>query len=186
MGRTGSDPLGGDKANGGPEPLYLETLKLRISQWRASRSRRRSVLCGSLEGEGEMMPVMALQASSFVLQMSSCARSKLWQHALWLFEHMHHARLRRNVVSYSAAISACEKGAQWPLALNLFESMRACGVRPNVITFNTAISACEKGGQGKAALTMFEAMPQAKLQPDVISYNATISACGKVVNGRRQ
>ena len=35
------------------------------------------------------------------------------------------ASVRREVVSYNAAISSCEKGEQWPCALFLFDAMPA-------------------------------------------------------------
>ena len=118
-----------------------------------------------------------LIVSNYTVGISTCARAKLWQQAVKLFESMPTAKLHPNVISHSATISACEKGRQWQQALELFEAMPKAKVQPNAISYNAAISACEKGGQWQQALELFEAMPKAKVQPTVISYNAAISAC---------
>ena len=120
-----------------------------------------------------------LKASHYTQGITACARSKMPQQALELFDDMPRAKVKPHVYSYSAAISACEKGGQWQEALKLFDAMPQSKVQPNVYSYSAAISACEKGGQWQQALMLFDAMPQAKVQPDVISYNSTISACEK-------
>eukprot|EP00913_Durusdinium_trenchii_P025930 g24331.t1 len=116
----------------------------------------------------------------YAVSISSCARSKLWKQALRLLELMPKAKLRPNVIIYSAGISACEKGGNWELALNLLSTaMPRAKVQPNAFSYNAAISACEKGGQLQHALALFEAMPIATVQPDVFSFSAVISAYEK-------
>ena len=119
---------------------------------------------------------LAVNEADFAIGISTCGRSKLWQHACWLLHQMPEAMANANVFTYNAAISACEKGGQWKQALNLFNSMPEAQVIQDVISYNASISACEKGGAWKKALDLFEAMPDAKVAPDVISHNAAISA----------
>ena len=60
------------------------------------------------------------------------------------FKEMQHLNIKRDVVSYSAAISACEKGADWVLPFVLFKEMRQWNRIPNVVSCSTTRSACEK------------------------------------------
>ena len=138
-------------------------------------------------GHPELIPeefAVAIQSESFALNkrdfmvgISTCGRSKLWQDACWLLNKMPEAKTKKDAFAYNAAISACEKGGQWQQALNLFEAMPKAKVAPDVISYNSTISACEKGGEWQKALKLFEVMPKAKVAPDVISYSAAISAC---------
>ena len=120
-----------------------------------------------------------LNPSNYTVGISACARSKMSEKALKLFEAMPKAKVEPSVASYSAAISACEKAVQWQQALKLFEAMPKAKVQPDVVSYSAAISACEKGGQWQQALKLFEKMHKSKVQPDVIIYNASISACEK-------
>lgn len=45
----------------------------------------------------------ALDARDYTIGISSCARSKIWQNACWLFAAMPSAAVQRNVFTYSAA-----------------------------------------------------------------------------------
>eukprot|EP00933_Yihiella_yeosuensis_P059746 TRINITY_DN6135_c0_g1_i9.p1 TRINITY_DN6135_c0_g1~~TRINITY_DN6135_c0_g1_i9.p1 ORF type:complete len:145 (+),score=13.01 TRINITY_DN6135_c0_g1_i9:237-671(+) len=90
-----------------------------------------------------------------------------------------HKCLRKNEISYSAAISACEKGGQWQTALNLLSLMHQSRVVPNVISYSAAIRACETGCQWQLALILLILNPLSKVLPDAISYDAAIRACQK-------
>ena len=48
-----------------------------------------------------------LDARDYTIGISSCARSKLWQHACWLFAAMPRAQVQPNIFSYSVAYK-CE------------------------------------------------------------------------------
>lgn len=48
----------------------------------------------------------ALDARDYTIGISSCARSKIWQNACWLFAAMPSAAVQRNVFTYSAAWTA--------------------------------------------------------------------------------
>ena len=122
---------------------------------------------------------MKLMASNYVLGMSSCSKSKLWQEALHLFNVMPEANVQHNVISYSAAISACEKGEQSQQALSFFRKMVQKKVEPNVITYNAIISATGKVSDWQKSLSFFEKIHTSNAQPSIISYNAAISACEK-------
>ncbi|CAK0866903.1 unnamed protein product [Prorocentrum cordatum] len=94
---------------------------------------------------------------SYNAGVSACGKGEQWQRALALLSEMREAKLKPNVISYSAGIS--EAGAQ--------------------LSYNTGISACEKGEQWQRALSLLSEMRDAKLELDVISYSAGISACEK-------
>ena len=51
-----------------------------------------------------------LIASNYTIGISTCARAKLWQQAVELFEAMAKKNVQPDMISHSAAISACEKG----------------------------------------------------------------------------
>ena len=57
-----------------------------------------------------------MENSLFLWPGNICAPNVLLQHE---------ASVRREVVSYNAAISSCEKGEQWACALFLFDAMPA-------------------------------------------------------------
>ena len=118
-------------------------------------------------------------APDYKVKTSSYAKQASWRDACWVLSDMSKAKVKLDVISYTAAISACRKGGQWQQALGLFRAMLQEKVLPDVISYNAAISAGEKGGQWQQALGLFGAMLQARVSPDVISYNAAISACEK-------
>ncbi|CAJ1412514.1 unnamed protein product [Effrenium voratum] len=84
-------------------------------------------------------------------------------------------KLRRDTVSYNAAISCCERGSEWQQAAELFEAMAGLQVARSTI-FSSMISALEKGKQWQLALGT-EQMHHFSVGQDVIVWNAAISAC---------
>ena len=118
-------------------------------------------------------------SSNYLVGISACAKSKLWQHACLLFSSLPEAKLQPDVKSFNAAVSACEKGGQWQQAANYIARMPSANIQPNVITYSSGISACEKGGQWQQALNLFDSMQEAGVQPNVITYSAVISAFEK-------
>lgn len=120
-----------------------------------------------------------LVGSNFLVGISSCARSKLWQYACFLFSAMPLAKVQPDVKSFNAAVSACEKGGQWQQAISYVDRMPTFKIQPNVITYSAAISSCEKGGQWQQALKLFSRMQDGMVQANVITYSAVISAFEK-------
>eukprot|EP00434_Breviolum_minutum_P027785 symbB.v1.2.024573.t1/scaffold2273.1/size83577/4 len=120
-----------------------------------------------------------LDARKYVVGISSCSRSKMWQHACCLFASMPGATALPNVFAYNAVISACEKSQEWQQALSLFQSMALAFVRPTVVSFSAAMTSCQRSGQWQQAIGFFKGIFRASLQPDVTSFNAVMSSCEK-------
>eukprot|EP00435_Cladocopium_sp_Y103_P057366 s1032_g19.t1 len=118
-------------------------------------------------------------SSNYLVGISACAKSKLWQHACVLFSSLPQAKLQPDVKSFNAAVSACEKGGQWQQAASYIARMPSANIQPNVITYSSGISACEKGGQWQQALNLFDSMQEGGVEPNVITYSAVISAFEK-------
>ena len=59
--------------------------------------------------------------------------------------------VKRDTITYSAAIGACEIGKPWQQAWELFEGMQGEGVQPSTIAYSVAIRVCEKGEQWQQA-----------------------------------
>ncbi|CAJ1420697.1 unnamed protein product [Effrenium voratum] len=117
-----------------------------------------------------------LGARHYTIGISSCARSRRWREACWLFGSM---KVRPDLICLNAAISAFEKGAQWQQALSTFQSLPTRKLQPSAISFNATISSCEKARQWQHALHLFNAMPAFSAQPSLVSYNAAITSCEK-------
>ena len=73
---------------------------------------------------------------------------------------MEDAGIKRNTITYNAAIQACERGGEWEEAIRLFHVMQKVKLPQDTITYNSLVRACEKGGQWQKA---FDFMKQMKL-----------------------
>lgn len=85
-------------------------------------------------------------SSNYLVGISACAKSKLWQHACLLFSSLPEAKLQPDVKSFNAAVSACEKGGQWQQALRVLDLMQLSKLVPDPISCNAGISACAACG----------------------------------------
>jgi len=58
-----------------------------------------------------------------------------------LLDDMERLTLRRNVVSYTAAITCCEEAKRgWTTALRLFEGMKDAGIKANIATYTSLLT----------------------------------------------
>ena len=64
---------------------------------------------------------------------------------------MDEAGLRRDAITYSAAISALSKGRQWSMAIDVFNHMCDAGIECDAVTCCSLITALDKGGQWQLA-----------------------------------
>ncbi|KAK9823097.1 hypothetical protein WJX72_000242 [[Myrmecia] bisecta] len=122
------------------------------------------------------------QAAAFTSLFHMCAKQKLWQKALEIFEAMkarpHH--VRPNTVHFSSLISACGTAGRWQEALQVFQEMKAAamqdgGALPNVITYSALMTACCAGGRPDMAYEVFCEMKAAGIRPDAISFSTLIA-----------
>eukprot|EP00434_Breviolum_minutum_P037012 symbB.v1.2.032804.t1/scaffold3834.1/size49527/1 len=131
----------------------------------------------------------ALDSHNYTLGISSCGRSKLWQHACWLFAHsMPQSMIQPSVFSYNATMSACRKALAWQQALHLFGEMSSkhqVKLQRHVISYNVAMSSCADGAQWQFALELFWGMPLAKIKADIVSYSAIMTTCERVSHWQR-
>ncbi|CAK0842260.1 unnamed protein product [Prorocentrum cordatum] len=89
---------------------------------------------------------------------------------------MWEAKLKPDLIGYSAGISACTSGEQWQRALALLGEMREVKLELDMMSYSAGISACEKGEQWQRALALLGEMCEAKLEPDVFCSTALGSA----------
>jgi len=88
------------------------------------------------------------------------------------------AKMKMDLIAYSATISACEKCQQWQYALLLFHEIKA-GSHVDLITYNSVISACENAGKWQEALELLIEAEDVSLKTTTMTYNVAISACEK-------
>ena len=83
--------------------------------------------------------------------------------------------LKKDLVSYNAALRACAKGAQWQHAVEVLRSLRASRLQGDSVTYRTAIGACRcHWGYALALLQDAQGM---KLDMGMSSYGVVMSAC---------
>ncbi|CAE7784367.1 unnamed protein product [Symbiodinium sp. CCMP2592] len=120
---------------------------------------------------------------TFSAALSSLDAASLWAHAMVLLASMEGFGVRRNSITYNAAISACanSESESWAAALGLLDALELGNTRTSIIPYNSATSACANGNWD-LALTLVAGLGFRNLQADVVSRNALIS----VLEGRWQ
>ena len=71
---------------------------------------------------------------------------------------MQQAGVKRNTITYNAAIQACQRGGAWQEAVHLAQQMQAQRIPRDTITFNSLIRACEGAGQWQTAFDFMKEM----------------------------
>jgi len=93
---------------------------------------------------------------------------------LKIFNSIPEAKLRPNLVTYSAVISSLEKSrALWQLALHFFQQLKVSW-SPDVISYNASISCCGAAGEWQPALSLLRNMVDSSISPTVVTYTSTI------------
>jgi pentatricopeptide repeat protein len=94
---------------------------------------------------------------------------------LKIFNSIPEAKLRPNLVTYSAVISSLEKSrALWQLALHFFQQLKVSSWSPDVISYNATISCCGAAGEWQPALSLLRNMVDSSISPTVVTYTSTI------------
>jgi pentatricopeptide repeat protein len=88
--------------------------------------------------------------------------------------------IKRDIVTYSAAVTAFTKAGEWQHAIEIYRLMSLSGITPNTITFNSVLNACARGRQVKMALDLFSEASSRGIILDVISYSIVIKVCGEM------
>eukprot|EP00439_Symbiodinium_sp_Y106_P032270 s761_g3.t2 len=73
---------------------------------------------------------------------------------------MEDSQVRRNLITYNAAISAFGKAELWDTAMSLLADMTAGHIEADTITFTSAIDSCARGTRWEEALALYRAMEQ--------------------------
>ncbi|OLP88849.1 Pentatricopeptide repeat-containing protein, chloroplastic [Symbiodinium microadriaticum] len=113
---------------------------------------------------------------TFSTALSSLDAASLWAHAIVLLASMEGFGVRRNSITYNAAISACanSEGESWAAALCLLHTLEQGNTETSIIPYNSATSACARG-RWDLALALVAGPGFRNLQTDVVTRNALIS-----------
>ncbi|CAE7187707.1 PTAC2, partial [Symbiodinium sp. CCMP2456] len=101
-----------------------------------------------------------------------------WAQSTLLLHEFASKRVRRNVISFNAAIGSC--AGKWQVSLRLLDLLKKTSASCTMVSFGAVVSACEKGAVWEAALDLLQ---RSRAHPSVsisdITCNAAISACEK-------
>ncbi|BDA50649.1 probable pentatricopeptide repeat-containing protein At3g61520, mitochondrial at N-terminal half [Coccomyxa sp. Obi] len=147
----------------------------------------KAAIHAALPGTGEVARMISSasfqpQAAAFTSLLHMCAKAKLWQKALEVFQAMrdYHPAVRPNTVHFSSLISACATAGRWEEAMQVFSHMKAAAksdpaCAPNVITYSALMTACCAGARPDKAYEVFRSMRSEDIRPDHISYSTLIA-----------
>ncbi|CAH1435180.1 unnamed protein product [Lactuca virosa] len=92
-----------------------------------------------------------------------------------VYDQMHRAGVRPDVVSYALLISAYGKARREEEALAVFEEMLDAGVRPTQKAYNILLDAFAISGMVDQAKIVFKSMRRDRCTPDLCSYTTMLS-----------
>ncbi|KAL7615817.1 hypothetical protein Lser_V15G01893 [Lactuca serriola] len=92
-----------------------------------------------------------------------------------VYDQMHRAGVRPDVVSYALLISAYGKARREEEALAVFEEMLDAGVRPTQKAYNILLDAFAISGMVDQAKIVFKSMRRDRCTPDLWSYTTMLS-----------
>ncbi|KAI3738120.1 hypothetical protein L2E82_28139 [Cichorium intybus] len=92
-----------------------------------------------------------------------------------IYDQMHRAGVRPDVVSYALLISAYGKARREEEALAVFEEMLDAGVRPTQKAYNILLDAFAISGMVDQAKIVFKSMRRDRCTPDLCSYTTMLS-----------
>ncbi|PWA43157.1 tetratricopeptide repeat (TPR)-like superfamily protein [Artemisia annua] len=92
-----------------------------------------------------------------------------------IYDQMHRAKVKPDVVSYALLISAYGKARREEEALAVFEEMLDAGVRPTQKAYNILLDAFAISGMVEQARIVFKSMRRDRCTPDLCSYTTMLS-----------
>merc|ERR1711933_99119 len=93
----------------------------------------------------------------------------------WLFKAQE-ARLKPEIITYSAVINACAKSGDMEKAVEWLSKAQQARLKPEIITYNTVINACAEFGDKNVALNLVDAMSLSRVAPDAATVSFVMRA----------
>ncbi|KAJ9559230.1 hypothetical protein OSB04_013844 [Centaurea solstitialis] len=121
-----------------------------------------------------MMTERGLQQTS-VTYNSLMSYESNYKEVARIYDQMHRAKVRPDVVSYALLISAYGKARREEEALAVFEEMLDAGVRPTKKAYNILLDAFAISGMVDQAKVVFKSMRRDRCTPDLCSYTTMLS-----------
>lgn len=103
--------------------------------------------------------------------------SKMFDHALQLFDEMPDLNCPRSVLSFNALLAACIASKEFEKVSEIFREIPGkLSIEPNIISYNTMIKAFCQVGSMDAAVSLLDEMEKNGLKPNLITFNILLGS----------
>ncbi|XP_073135663.1 small ribosomal subunit protein mL103 (rPPR7)-like [Henckelia pumila] len=103
--------------------------------------------------------------------------SRMFDHAIQLFDEMPDLNCPRSVLSFNALLAACVASKEFDKVSELLREIpRKLSIEPDIISYNTMIKAFCQVGTMDAAISLLDEIEKNGIKPDLITFNILLDS----------